>query len=469
VTLSLRTRLTLSYILVALLGVLLVSALANGLLERTFQGYVRGSLAQNSRQIVAQVGDQRQSGGDWDQAGLTTVGMSALEEGFIIRVEDRSGRVVWDATLHNNGLCVQMLDHMARNMSARYPGFHGAYTETSFPVRADFADVGTVSIGYYGPFFLNDQELAFITSLNRLLLAVGVLSLVLAAGIGLFMARGITRPVRQAVAATRRIADGNSYEPLRESTGVRELDSMAAAVNHLSRTLEDQESLRRRLSADMAHEIRTPLATLQSHVEALIDGVWQPDAGRLAALHEEILRVNRLVSDMEKLSRLEGEPGTLALRPTGLSQLVGAQVGNLEPRFREKGVGLSCPAPVDPDIEVMVDPDRLSQAVINLLSNALEFTPAGGNVDVRVSRDARGASLEVSDTGIGIGAADLPRIFERFYRVDPSRNRSTGGAGIGLAIARAIVQTHGGSITATSEPGKGSRFVITLPLPADSP
>jgi two-component system, OmpR family, sensor histidine kinase BaeS len=189
VTSSLRTRLTLSYILVALLCVLLVSAFANGLLESTFRRFLKDSLAQDSQKVVSLMGAQRGADGTWDQTSLTAVGMSALEQGLIVKLTDTGGQTVWDATVHNNGLCVQMITHMAQNMASRYPNWRGTYTEAVYPVRSNFVQTGSVTVGYYGPFFLNDQELAFINSLNRLLIAVGAAALVLAALVGLFMAR----------------------------------------------------------------------------------------------------------------------------------------------------------------------------------------------------------------------------------------------------------------------------------------
>jgi signal transduction histidine kinase len=199
----------------------------------------------------------------------------------------------------------------------------------------------------------------------------------------------------------------------------------------------------------------------------MIDGVWQPEPARLAALHEEILRISRLVSDMEKLARLEGDLATLERRQTDVGALLADVVRNLEPSFREKGVALNMSRDDGRAAIAEVDPDRLTQAVINLLSNALKFTPAGGKVDVSIRGADAQVRIVVADTGIGISAEHLPRIFERFYRVDASRTRATGGSGIGLSIARAIVEAHGGTLSASSAPGRGSHFILRLP-PAPS-
>jgi len=481
VTWSLRTRLTFSYVLVALLCVLMVSALANGVLESSFRRYVRESQDRQVQQVVTQIGAQYAAGGGfgaaaggfgaaaggWDDAGLTAIGMSALEQGMIVKVADLDGRTIWDATVHNNGLCVQMITHMAQNMASRYPNWRGSYTENAYPARSSFANVGVVTVGYYGPFFMNDQELAFINSLNLLLLWVTLAAMAIAVLIGSFSARRITVPLARVALATQRIAQGQRDVIIGEKTRVPELDGIASSVNDLSRALRDQEALRRRLTADMAHELRTPLATLQSHLEALIDGVWQPDPARLAGLHEEILRINRLVTTLEQLAHFEGNAAGLNRCVTDIGALVSGVVRNHEPQFREKGVALRF-APVTEDSHgvsptLAVDPDKLSQAVINLLSNALKYTPPGGAVEVCVDTRPSGTEIRVADTGVGIDPQDIPRVFERFYRADNSRSRATGGAGIGLSIARAIVESHGGTISAVSQPGRGSEFLITLP------
>jgi signal transduction histidine kinase len=293
----------------------------------------------------------------------------------------------------------------------------------------------------------------------------------LAVLIGAISARRITVPLARVAHATQMIARGQRGVRIGETTRVRELDNIASAVNDLSSALGAQEALRRRLTADMAHELRTPLATLQSHLEALIDGVWQPDPARLGGLHEEILRVNRLVAAMEQLAHFEGDARSLNRSATDVGALVAGIVRNHEPQFREKGVPLRF-APGNPrgsgpagsgGPALSVDADKLSQAVINLLSNALKYTPSGGAVDVQVCSTPSGVEIRVADTGVGIEPGDLQRIFERFYRADNSRSRATGGAGIGLSIAKAIVEAHGGTISAVSRPGSGSEFLITLP------
>ncbi|MCX7029228.1 MAG: ATP-binding protein [Spirochaetes bacterium] len=457
---SLRARLALSFAAVALLAVLAVSVLANIALEGAFRRYVRTGQETANRQLVETIGRQRLADGSWDRAGLENTGMAALERGVILRVVDSSGAVVWDANEHNSGLCLAMIEHMAANMASRYLSQRGAYTEESYAV----AGGATATVGFWGPFFLDDVDLAFLNALNRLLAWVTLAVLAPAAGAGVLAARRISRPLDRVADATRRIADGDRAVRIIDRTRIRELDRISAAVNDLSRALDDQEALRRRLTADVAHELRTPLATLQSHLEALVDGVWQPEPERLGGLHEEVLRLNRLVGDLERLARLEADAASLERLESDVVALVRGIVRNHDAQFMAKGVALRGPAGDEAPVAASVDPDRLSQAIINLLSNALKFTPVGGNVDVTVAREEGGVEIAVCDTGIGILPDDLSRVFERFYRADASRGRAgNGGTGIGLTIARAIVEAHGGTVSAASEPGTGSTFTIRLP------
>ncbi len=468
---SLRTRLTLSYMLVAVLCVLMLSAVANGLLEGQFRRYVQSTLEKRNRQLADLISHQHRPDGGWDEAAIAAIGINALEQGVIVRVVDPAGRTVWDAMEHNSGLCQQMIVHITENMTSRYPNWQGAYTENRYPLRAEFREVGFARIGYYGPFFLNDEQLAFLNVLNRLLLWVALAALGISLGAGLLMARSISVPLARVVSATQQLAAGGLGVRLPAKTRVREIDRLTEAVNGLSRSLGEQAALRRRLTADMAHELRTPLATLQSHLEALIDGVWTPSEERLKGLHEETLRINRLVAELEDLARYESDAVQLSRQAIDLTALMKGIVQNHEPQFHAQGVRLSFADGQDGPqgaVTASVDPDRISQAVINLLANALKFTPAGGAVEVRVEGSAAGARIHVSDSGVGIRPEDLPRIFERLYRTDASRSRTRGGAGIGLTIARAIVEAHGGSIHAASEPGKGSRFSILLPAGADA-
>lgn len=459
--LNLRTRLSLSYVFLALLCVLLISVMANLFLERQFRDYIKSNLERQNGQIVRLIGDQYRRNHELRRGDLEEIGVNALEQGLILRVRDAYGSLLWDATTHNNGMCQRMLLHMSENMISRYPDWKGGYVENHYPLTVGAQKVGTVEIGYYGPFYYNDADLAFINTLNRILTIVTVLTLLMALLIGAWMAKRIGDPITRAIGSAEKIAQGEYEIQHFAAADIKEIHQLEHSLNELGQTLKNQENLRKRLTADVAHELRTPLATLQSHVEAMLDGVWQIDAVRLRGLHDEITRLNRLVSDLNKLSKYESGDGVLDKSCVDLSELVRQTVFNFEPEFLTKDVKLvfrGSPLFIDGDR------DRLSQVAINLIDNSLKYTPSGGKVEVIVGDSPGGAILRVKDNGVGINPDDLPYIFERFYRADKSRTRSTGGSGIGLAIAKAIVEAHGGSISVKSEPGKGSEFLVNLPV-----
>ena len=245
-----------------------------------------------------------------------------------------------------------------------------------------------------------------------------------------------------------------------EKSSTKEIVELTDSVNSLAQTLGKQEILRKRLTADVAHELRTPLATLQSHVEAFIDGVWVPDQKRLQGFHEEILRLSKLVGELEKLSKYEVENLALSKEQFEISGLIEGIAGNFAGEFKKKNIQLELNTEKQ---SIEADKDKISQVFINLLSNAIKYTPDGGKIEVHVSGLKDMVKVEVRDTGIGIFEEDLPYIFERFYRTDKSRNRATGGAGIGLTIVKSIVEAHKGSITADSMLKRGSVFTVVLP------
>lgn len=457
---SLRSKLSLSYVFVALISLFLISVITNLLLEGHFKDYIIEKHEQGNRELVALVSQYYAADGSWNTGAIEKICLNALGQGKVIRVVDAAGKVIWDARLHDNTLCQQIIAQMARNMTERYPKWQGGYVEDGYPVISGGREVGRVEIGYYGPYYYNDLDLEFINSINRLLVGVGIFALFLSLLVGGVMAKSLSTPIARVITTAQMIAKGYYQGRAGETTNIHEIAQLTTAINHLAETLERQEALRKRLTSDVAHELRTPLATLQSSLEAMMDGIWQPDPERLKSCHEEILRLNRLVEDLAQLTRYESENLILAKTAFDLSALCRGIIKNVEAGFRQKGITLRF---FGEEETVFADKDKISQVLINLLSNAEKYTPPGGEVEVEVRGGTDFAELRVKDSGIGIKPEDLPYIFERFYRADQSRNRLTGGAGIGLTIAKGIVEAHGGRIIAQSEVGQGTEFIVLLP------
>jgi two-component system sensor histidine kinase BaeS len=293
---------------------------------------------------------------------------------------------------------------------------------------------------------------------------VAVLSASLAAlAASLLLSRGIVAPLNKIMSASQRIADGH-YDERVEASGADELGQLAGRFNQMAARLEQVESMRRRLIGDVTHELRTPLTAIKGSMEGLMDGVLPVSNETFQSIHQETDRLSRLVDDLQELSRVEAGAFELEFRPVDVAGMARTVTKRLGPQFESKGVRLGLNLPEEPVI-VLADQDRIVQVLTNLIGNALQFTSAGGEVILGATRKAAEASIFVRDNGLGISPEHLPHIFDRFYRVDKSRSRAHGGSGIGLTIARHLVEAHGGRLHVQSEgEGKGSEFTLTLPL-----
>jgi two-component system sensor histidine kinase BaeS len=289
-----------------------------------------------------------------------------------------------------------------------------------------------------------------------------VAGVIVAAALGTaWIARRVSRPVRLLTGASLQLAAGRLDVRVPNGGGEDELTALSNSFNSMAAALQRSEERQRRLIADVAHELRTPLSNLRGYLEGLADGVIEPSPELFASLHEETLLQRRILEDLQVLALAEAGELDYAPAPFDLSDLAGTTVTAHRAVSGNAGVDLVLLAP-EP-VEVNADPDRIRQVLGNLLSNAIRYTDAGGRVEIRVGRDARGAFLSVRDTGVGMTAEEVSRVFDRFWRADPARQRATGGSGLGLTIARRIVADHGGAITAESTPGLGTTFTVHLP------
>ncbi len=307
---------------------------------------------------------------------------------------------------------------------------------------------------------LAENERAFIRSVYRILFVGALVAGILSITLGLLLARSLTRPLKDLTEATHAIAEGDLEQmvPIRSQD---EFGELAESFNQMNARLAHARETRQQMTADIAHDLRTPLSIILGHAEALSDSVLPPTHETFDIIHDEAKRLNRLVDDLRTLSLSEaGElPLNRRLYPT---QKLLEQVVTSYAQPALKG-DIDIKTNFAPDLpEINIDPDRMTQVFDNLLSNALRYTPAGGVITLAARHNNGSVRMAVRDTGAGVSPEELPHIFDRFYRADKSRNRDKGGSGLGLAIARSIVEAHDGTINARSEPGKGLTFVIEL-------
>jgi signal transduction histidine kinase len=312
-----------------------------------------------------------------------------------------------------------------------------------------------------------EQRIAesYLASMTDSLLLAGGAALATAIVASVLVSRGLASPIHRLAGASRRLADGHYDERVRVE-GPTEVHQLAASFNAMAVAVEDAERRRQELIGDVAHEMRTPIATLEGYLEGLLDGVVEPSDRVWAKLHDEAGRLRRLIEDLQELSRAEAHQLTVVCRATAPAAIVRPTVERLEADLAERGLSLEVDLPPGlPDVQA--DPERAIQVLTNLVTNAMRYTPPPGQIAVRVRAEDGIVRFGVTDTGIGISPEELPRVFERFYRVDKSRSRTLGGAGVGLTIAKALVETMGGRICAHSPgPGQGSTFTFELPTAA---
>ena len=295
-------------------------------------------------------------------------------------------------------------------------------------------------------------------------LAVATTAATLAAvAVGVFVTRRAVRPIRELSRAASAVAEGNYAVRVPETGFGSELATLNQAFNQMAQDIAATERTRAEMLRDLAHELRTPLTSVRGYHEAIADGVLPADRDTFSRVDAELSRIERLVEDLGTVSRAEERRLDLRLRPVHVADLVTSAADSAALSYQHTGVTVRADPATD-DSQVRVDPDRLHEALANLIANAVQHTPTGGTVTLRSRTTTSGVQIDVADSGEGIAAEHLSRVFERFYRVDAGRSRDTGGSGIGLTITRALLKAQGGHIRVESPGlGQGTTFVISLP------
>lgn len=319
-------------------------------------------------------------------------------------------------------------------------------------------------LGHMGR-MMGSAEQAFLLSVHQSLNWVGGVMLLIGLVVSYALARSITVPLRKLCIAAEQITKGDFGKKVEVET-LDEVGHLAIAFNRMTETLESNNRLRQRLLADIAHELRTPLAVIQGHLEGMLEGVIEADKEQIASLYDETVHLSRMIKDLRDLSLAEAGQLTLDKQPVDVNQLILRALQMLKPLADEGEISLEHDLAQIPLLQA--DADRINQVLYNLLTNALRHTPAKGKVKVLTSTGKydkkQMAKIEIRDSGTGVSSEDLPHIFDYFYRADQSRNRKSGGSGIGLAIVKQLVEIHGGKADVESRPSAGSSFYVYLPI-----
>ncbi|AEF17162.1 integral membrane sensor signal transduction histidine kinase [Thermoanaerobacterium xylanolyticum LX-11] len=443
---DIRTKTAVSFISIALLSIVVFSITINILIINNFGIYIKQSANVQFDNIASSIAETYKETDSWNETG-NRMAHTLMMSGYDIVVRDLKGNILIKTP--------SMLSMMGMASSSKIS------TQT-LPIVVDGKKVAYVDITYSGKMPMSKLDYKFLYNVNKYIALITILTIALVLIISIYVAKYLTKPILNIAKVASKLESGDYDVRVEEIPKEEELLALTAAINHLGASLKSQGMLRAQLTQNIAHELRTPLSTLKSHLEAIIDGVWEPSKERIVSLYEEVVRLSNLINDIELLNKIEIDNLKINKVRFNLSELIKSLLINYESIFINKNQHLE--KNIEDDIFVVADKDRISEVLINLLVNANKYTGEGGNIKVKLYNEGQFAVITVSDNGIGIPKEDLPFIYERFYRSEKSRSRDYGGSGLGLSIAKAIIKAHNGTINVESILNQGTKFTVKLPI-----
>lgn len=458
---TIKSKLILTYSLISIAVICSIAVAFIFNMEREFENYAKRQQEQRISNIVNELQDLYDAEtGSFSQEQVEVIGNAAMQNGVFIHLETKGGEMDWDIQTHKSEECQLVLEHAESNMRSRYFNFQGKYQEEIYTLSYENKSVGKLTVGYYGPYSFSDEELRLMNNLNICFVVIGGVFVVIAIIMGGIMARKIAEPISDAVRVAEKIANGEYGVKSLVTSRTAETQQLITAINEMSQTLKKEEEQKQQITADVAHELRTPLTNIQSHLEAMIDGIWEPTGERLESCREEILRLSGIVKQLQELYLLENRKGILRYEDLDFYDMCKQLYYNFDVQLDKKNLTFNL-CIKHGDI-IWGDRARIMQCMVNLIGNAIRYAEPQTAIWIRYLEMDYMIEIQVENIGNPIPKECLPHLFERFYRVDKSRNSKTGGMGIGLSITKAIVERHGGKIWAENRDIR-TLFFITLP------
>ncbi|MBN2404831.1 MAG: HAMP domain-containing histidine kinase [Coriobacteriia bacterium] len=447
-------RLGLAFAVVAAFTAVLAAAIVAVSWQRSFDSYIRERLQERADATASVIANQYLLSGDWTHVGIPE-SLYYLLADLNVQVFDTEGKLVG------------YVQKPGADAPEEVPPISAGDVSATAPIVIDGEEVGEVQVASTSANgLLTERDLRFRSATFRGLGLAALLAVFAASIAGAVYARSIVRPINAVTRVAARLRQGET-EARTGMEGTDAISQLGSTLDSMADSVNAERTFERQLTADVAHELRTPLQAIQATVEAMQDGVMPVDEERLGVLHNETVRLGRLTGSILELSRLETGIAHFEMKPIDLAEPVEQAVEGS--RALMESIGLTFEAAIERGPVIMGDRDRLTQAVGNLLSNAARYTPEGGHVRVEVRAEGSDAVLVVSDTGIGMGTEENERAFTRFWRADRARTRASGGLGIGLAVVKEIVDRHSGQVDIVSAEGEGTTVRILIPLADDRP
>lgn len=462
---SLVKKLSIGFILAVIGSILLASAISNYIVGSKFKDYLVDEHKTKVENVVKIIDDLYNQEQEFSEIKTEEIQRYAELQELYIEIKDKNNNTIYTSGkshLQNKSRMGNMMGPIMGNMMRNFSGINmGEYTEDKYALNIDNKEAGIIIIGYFGTSYLSSASVSFIGALNRSFIIAAIAALIFGIIISIIISKQISKPLAKITETANEMRNGNLNVKVNSNTNTKEIIELSNSINYLAETLNNQEMLRKRLTSDMAHELRTPLTTLKTHVEAFMDGIWEPTNERFQVFYEEIERLIKMVDNLRDLAKLEQTNIILNKSRTNISEELEKIIDTYKPLYIKENFELN--SDIDTNITAVVDIDKFKQIINNLLSNSYKYLNSNGKVTVTLKKENGNIVIKVIDNGIGIPEKDIPYIFERFYRSDISRNKNTGGSGIGLTIAKAFVEAHGGKIYLESRVNEGSTFVVEIP------
>ena len=458
--LKLNKKLILSLVSLIIIVILSIALSINSVFNKKFEQYI----IRNNENEISNIIDSIRSkyvNGEWELSSIQQIGEDAISNGIFVDLYDKDSNLVWGAMTYNKNMCHMVMGSIENNMNYMINKNKSNYTEKLFEIKnLDNEIIGNIKIGSYGLLYYMDNDVDFLKEINKVITSIGIVMVLITIFIAILISNNISKPVEVVSNMANLIGDGDYDNKIDYDSNIFEIDVLIKSINNLSAKLEEQENLRKRLTTDISHELRTPLTSIQTHLEAMIDGIWEPDTERLNSVNEEVIRLTNLVNQLQNLAKFDSEKSKLNLAKVNVKNLIMNVVYNNQGKALEKNINIECDLE---SIDSYLDKDKISQVIVNLLSNAIRYTNNGGKIFISSYKENNNLKIQFKDNGIGIPKENIKYIFERFYRVDESRSKNTGGIGVGLTIVKSIIDLHQGTIEVRSELNKGSEFIVILP------
>ena len=458
--LKLNKKLILSLVSLIIIVILSIALSINSVFNKKFEQYI----IRNNENEISNIIDSIRSkyvNGEWELSSIQQIGEDAISNGIFVDLYDKDSNLVWGAMTYNKNMCHMVMGSIENNMNYMINKNKSNYTEKLFEIKnLDNEIIGNIKIGSYGLLYYMDNDVDFLKEINKVITSIGIVMVLITIFIAILISNNIAKPVEVVSNMANLIGDGDYDNKIDYDSNIVEIDVLIKSINNLSAKLEEQENLRKRLTTDISHELRTPLTSIQTHLEAMIDGIWEPDTERLNSVNEEVIRLTNLVNQLQNLAKFDSEKSKLNLAKVNVKNLIMNVVYNNQGKALEKNINIECDLE---SIDSYLDKDKISQVIVNLLSNAIRYTNNGGKIFISSYKENNNLKIQFKDNGIGIPKENIKYIFERFYRVDESRSKNTGGIGVGLTIVKSIIDLHQGTIEVRSELNKGSEFIVILP------